>query len=169
MRYSVPPGFEGQAVWAREHGEALVITAQTEHGLSEIWRHFLSRTGHPVILDEHYPDHPGGGNEPRPARIRPCGQAEEAFVVLGEGAKRWLVEAAAAGVPRITAKMARAVEPADAFGADVVDEALGLAAIWGRFAEGDLTALCDQSFRFTEAKNGDGVTPLGAPVNQTEQ
>jgi hypothetical protein len=40
-------------------------------------------------------------------------------------------------------KMARAVELADAVGADVVDEALGLAAIWNRFAEGDFTALCD--------------------------
>lgn len=39
--------------------------------------------------------------------------------------------------------MARAVELADAVGADVVDEALGLAAIWGRFTEGDLPALCD--------------------------
>lgn len=143
VRYSVPPGFEGQMVWAREHGDALVITAQSEHGLSEIWRHALSRPGHPVICDEHYPDHPGGGNEPRPARIRPHGQAEGAFVALGEGAKRWLVEAAATGVSRITAKMARAVELADAVGADVVDEALGLAAIWSRFAEGDLATLCD--------------------------
>jgi hypothetical protein len=41
------------------------------------------------------------------------------------------------------AKMARAVELADAVGADVMDEALGLAAIWGRFTEGDLPALCD--------------------------
>lgn len=44
---------------------------------------------------------------------------------------------------RITAKMARTVELADAVGADVIDEALGLAAMWGRFAEGDLAALCD--------------------------
>ncbi|GAB2823844.1 hypothetical protein GCM10022221_22430 [Actinocorallia aurea] len=39
--------------------------------------------------------------------------------------------------------MARAVKLADAVGPDIVDEVLGLAAIWGRFAEGDLPALCD--------------------------
>ncbi|WP_460303229.1 hypothetical protein [Actinocorallia aurea] len=42
VRYSTPPGFEGQAVWAREHGEVLVVTAQTETGLAEICRHFLA-------------------------------------------------------------------------------------------------------------------------------
>jgi hypothetical protein len=53
VRYSVPPGFEGQAVWAREHGDELVITAQTEHGLAQIWRHRLSVPGRPAIVDEH--------------------------------------------------------------------------------------------------------------------
>ncbi|MGC4953832.1 IS21 family transposase [Actinomadura citrea] len=152
VRYSVPPGFEGESVWAREHGEHLVVTAHTEHGLAEIWRHTLSAPGHPVILDEHYPDHPGGGNQPRPARIRPRNPEEEAFVALGEGARRWLVEAAAAGTARMVTKMARAVELADAVGAGIVDEALGLAAIWGRFAEGDLPALCDH---VTASRRGD--------------
>jgi hypothetical protein len=120
-----------------------VITAQTEHGLAEIWRHQLSTPGHPVIVDEHYPEHPASSNEPRPANIRPRGSAEEDFCALGEGAMRWLVEAGATGVARMNAKMARAVELADAVGADVVEEALGLAAIWGRFAEADIAELCD--------------------------
>ena len=120
-----------------------MITAQTEHGLAEIWRHPRSVPGHPIIVDEHYPEHPASSNEPLPARIRPRGAAEEDFVALGEGARRWLVEAAASGTARMQAKMARAVELADAVGADVVDEALGLAAIWGRFTEGDLPTLCD--------------------------
>ncbi|MCP2337357.1 IS21 family transposase [Actinomadura rupiterrae] len=154
VKYSVPPGFEDTAVWAREHGEQLIVTAQTEHGLAEIWRHELSRPGHPVILDEHYPDHPGGGNDPRPVHIRPRTDAEEAFCGLGEGAKRWLVEAAASGAARIQAKMARAVELADAVGADVVEEALGMAAIWGRFAEGDLPALCDHVARTRQGDQG---------------
>lgn len=55
VRYSTPPGYEGQAVWVREHGDHVVITAQTEHGLAEIWRHPLSVPGQAVIVDEHYP------------------------------------------------------------------------------------------------------------------
>jgi hypothetical protein len=47
------------------------------------------------------------------------------------------------GLLGLDPKMARAVELADAVGADVVEEALRLAAIWGRFAEGDLPAVCD--------------------------
>ncbi|GAB3977162.1 hypothetical protein GCM10029978_066120 [Actinoallomurus acanthiterrae] len=80
--------------------------------------------------------------------------AEEAFCGLGEGAKQWLVEAAASGATRIQAKMARAVELADAVGRDVVEEALGMAAIWGRFAEGDLPALCDHVVRTRQADQG---------------
>jgi hypothetical protein len=143
VRYSTPPGFEGQAVWAREHGDSLVVTGQTEHGLAEVCRHQVAPPGRAVIDDAHYPEHPASSNEPRPVRIRPRGQAEEDFIALGEGAKRWLTEAAATGVARIQAKMARAVELADAVGPDIVEEALGLAAIWGRFAEGDLPTLCD--------------------------
>ncbi|MFC5183662.1 Mu transposase domain-containing protein [Actinomadura harenae] len=39
VRYSVPPGFERQAIWLREHGDHIVVAAQTEYGLNEIWRH----------------------------------------------------------------------------------------------------------------------------------
>jgi hypothetical protein len=66
-----------------------------------------------------------------------------AFLELGEGAARWLTEAAAAGPQRIRAKMARAVELATVVGAARVDQALGLAAITGRFADGDLPAIID--------------------------
>jgi hypothetical protein len=105
-------------------------------------RHELSTPGNPRIVDAHYPHHPGG-NGPRTPKIRPRTEAEIAFLDLGEGAHRWLVEAAATGVSRIRAKMARAVELAAVLGAGRVDEALGLAAIAGRFAEDDLASICD--------------------------
>jgi hypothetical protein len=67
----------------------------------------------------------------------------QAFLELGEGARRWLIEAAAAGAQRVRAKMAHAVELASLVGAARVDEALGLAAIAGRFADDDLPAILD--------------------------
>ncbi|MBM0236952.1 hypothetical protein JNW88_06990 [Micromonospora sp. ATA32] len=94
------------------------------------------------LADEHYPHHPGG-NLPRPPRPRARTSAEEAFLALGEGAHRWLIEAGATGVARVRAKMAHAVELAAVLGAQRVDEALGLAAIAGRFADGDLASICD--------------------------
>ena len=66
-----------------------------------------------------------------------------AFLELGEGAPRWLIEAGAAGAQRVRAKMARAVELATVVGAARVDQALGLAAITGRFADDDLPAILD--------------------------
>ena len=72
---------------------------------------------------------PGHGPAPAP---------RQAFLELGEGAARWLIEAAAAGAQRVRAKMARAVELAALVGAARVDQALGLAAITGRFADDDL-------------------------------
>jgi hypothetical protein len=142
VRYSTPDGHQGSKVWVRVAGEELVITAATAHGLSEITRHQLSTPGNPRIADAHYPHHPGG-NLPREPTIRPRTAAEVAVLALGEGARRWLVEAAATGVTRIRAKMARAIELAAVLDAERVDEALGLAAISGRFAEGDLASILD--------------------------
>jgi hypothetical protein len=93
-------------------------------------------------VDEHYPDHPGG-NGPRQPSPRPRTEAEAAFLAIGDGAHRWLAEAAASGAARIRSKMARAVELAAVVGADKADAALGLAAIAGRFADGDLASIID--------------------------
>jgi len=142
VRYSTPPGHVGQRVWCRVHGSELVMVARAGTGLAEIARHLLSTPGNPRICDEHYPHHPGG-NGPRQPRPRPRTSAEVAFLGLGEGAARWLTEAAAAGAQRIRAKMARAVELASVVGAATVDQALGLAAITGRFADDDLPAILD--------------------------
>jgi transposase len=142
VRYSTPPGHAGTRVWCRAAGEELVITARTASGAAEIARHRLSTPGSPRILDEHYPHHPGGNGPHRP-RPRPRTEAETAFLAIGDGARRWLTEAAATGAQRIRAKMARAVELATVVGADRVDTALGLAAIAGRFGEDDLASVID--------------------------
>jgi transposase len=142
VRYSTPPGHVGAKVWCRVVGEELVIVAGTGCGLAEIARHRLSTPGHPRIRDEHYPHHPGG-NLPRPPKIRPRTPQEVAFLALGPGAHDWLVEAAAVGAPRIRSKMTHAVELAAVVGAQAVDDALGLAAIAGRFADDDLASIVD--------------------------
>jgi transposase len=142
VRYSTPPGHAGDRVWCRVHGSELVIVARAGTGLAEIARHRLSTPGNPRICDEHYPGHPAG-NGPRQPRPRPRTAAEVAFLELGEGAARWLIEASAAGTQRVRSKMARAVELAAVVGAANVDQALGLAAITGRFADGDLPAIVD--------------------------
>ena len=117
VRYSTPPGHAGTRVWCRVAGEELVITARTGRGAAEIARHRLSVPGSPQICDEHYPHHPGG-NGPRQPRPRPRTEAEAAFLAIGDGAQRWLAEAAASGAARIRSKMARAVELAAVVGAD---------------------------------------------------
>jgi transposase len=142
VRYSTPPGWRGQRVWCRVLGEELVICGRGELGLEEIWRHRLATPTKPGVVDEHYPDHPAGRSVHAP-RPRPRTREEVAFLAIGEGAHRWLVEAAAAGVARVRAKMAQAVELAAALGPEQVDQALGLAAVAGRFDEDDLPSICD--------------------------
>lgn len=142
VRYSTPPGHVGSKVWCRVAGDELVIVGRTTAGLAEIARHRLSTPGNPSIVDAHYPHHPGG-NLPRPPRLRPRTADEVAFLELGEGARRWLIEAGAAGAVRVRAKMRRAVELAAALGSAGVDHALGLAAIAGRFGDGDLVSILD--------------------------
>ena len=74
--------------------------------------------------DEVHSNGPGGSRRP-----------------LGEGARLWLVEAASAGTSRVKVKMAEAVELARLHGQVHVDWALGHAATYGRFADGDLASI----------------------------
>ena len=60
---------------------------------------------------------------------------------FGEGARRWLVEAAAAGARGIEATMADAVSVAKVWGKDKVEGALGLATFAGRFRLADLVSI----------------------------
>ena len=142
VRYSVPRAFVGAEVWVRVEGDAVVIVARTETGLAEIARHARSTPGQPQIDAAHYPDHPAGRGSRAP-RPRPLDPAEAAFLALGPGAERWLLDAAAAGSVRVRSKMARAVELAALLGTGRVDAALAEAALAGRFAEADLPAILD--------------------------
>jgi hypothetical protein len=142
VRYSVPKAWIGHELWCRVQGDELVAVARGPAGLVEVARHELSTPGHPRILDEHYPDHPGG-NGPRIRPLRPRDETERAFLVMGDGAERWLREACSTGVARIRAKMVKAVELAALVGAAPVDRALGMAALAGRFEENDLAAIIE--------------------------
>ena len=155
VRYSTPPGLTGAEVWVRADGDELVVTADLAAlplrpgwagtgplGLAEVARHKLSTPGNPRIDLAHYPGHPQNPDgTPRPPRIKPATEAEAAFLAIGDGARAWLTEAAAAGATRIRAKMAEAVELAALTGPAAVDAALGTAALAGRFGDGDLLSI----------------------------
>jgi hypothetical protein len=88
------------------------------------------------------PDRPvGNGAHTRP--LRPTHNAERAFLALGNGGERWLREACGCGVARIRSKMRASVELAAPVRAGVVDRALSMAALSGRFAEGDLASIVE--------------------------
>ena len=135
VRYSVPHELVDTRVWARFHGDELIVTAVGEHGPAEVARHPRSAPGTPVICEEHYPPRENTGEERTP---KATSAEEAAFLALGPGAAAWLIEAAAVGARRIRPKMAEAVALAKLHPATEVDRALGTAAIAGRFAENDL-------------------------------
>jgi len=111
-------------------------------GLAEVARHRLPAPGNPQIDLAHYPGHPQRPDgSPRPPRIEAATEAEAAFLAIGDGARAWLTEAAAAGATRVRAKMAEAVELAALAGTAVVNAALGTAALAGRFGDGDLLSI----------------------------
>jgi transposase len=155
VRYSTPPGLVGAEVWVRADGDELVAVADLAGlplrpawagdgalGLAEVARHALSIPGNPRIDLAHYPDHPQQPDgTPRPPQVKPVTEAEAAFLAIGDGARAWLTEAAAAGASRVRAKMAEAVELAALAGTAAVDAALGTAALAGRFGDGDLLSI----------------------------
>lgn len=156
VRYSTPPGLVDAEVWVRVAGSELVIVADLDalpaapswaggrRGLVEVARHQTSTPGNPRIELVHYPDHPQDpSGAPRLPRPKARTQAETDFLALGDGARTWLIEASAAGTVRIRAKMADAVALAAIVGEPQVDEALGVAAAAGRFAEADLASIVD--------------------------
>ena len=146
VRYSVPRAFVGAEVWVRVASDEIVIVARTATGLAEIARHPRSTPGQPRLDAAHYPDHPAGRGT-RPPAARAVDPAEAAFLALGPGAGRWLLEAASRGAVRIRGKMLRAVELAALLGSSRVDAALAEAALAGRFGEDDLAAILDHLSR----------------------
>lgn len=149
MRYSVPHQLAGETVWARFHGDELVVTAVTTDGAVEAARHHRSTPGNPSIKDEHYPPREDKEGDRTP---KATSSEEAAFLALGPGAASWLTEAAAAGARRMRPKMAEAVQLAKLHGIAEVDRVLGTAAIAGRFAENDLISILDHHIGRTVAE-----------------
>jgi hypothetical protein len=79
--------------------------------------------------------------------------AEQAFLLLGDGAERWLGETCSTGVARVRAKMAGAMELAAMIGATRSARRLGMAALAGRFAENDLASIIDHLGRAEVAED----------------
>jgi transposase len=144
-QYSVPHPLLGRTVWVRVHGQGpdervviVHIDDVNNAGPVEVARHARARPGSPRLADEHFPPAPAGALARRP---RPKNESEAAFLALGEGARAWLTEAAAAGSTKMRVKMAAAVTLAKLGDPVAVDWALGHAAVHARFAEADLASI----------------------------
>ena len=87
---------------------------------------------------EHYPPRPAGALQRKP---RARNSEEREFLQIGDGAERWLKQAAAEGTARIHRKMAEAVDLAKLHGTAPVNDALARCASYGRFADGDLASI----------------------------
>ena len=138
VTYSVPHHLVDAEVWVRVDGDEVVATHLASTGAVEVARHQRSTPGTPRIDDAHYPPRPEGPLNRRP---RATNSAEAEFLALGDGARMWLLEAASAGTARVKVKMADAVTLARLHGVERVDWALGHAATFGRFADGDLASI----------------------------
>ena len=142
-QYSVPHELLGAQVWVRTHGvgtgEQVIIVHVGDGGPVEVARHGRATPGSPRLDDAHFPPAPAGlDRAPRPRTA-----AESEFLALGDGARLWLTEAAAAGTGRMRVKMADAVTTAKLVGGVEVDWALGHAAVNARFGEHDLASILD--------------------------
>lgn len=141
VRYSVPHHLADTRVWARFHGDELIVTAVAADGTAaEAARHRRGAPGSPVLDEAHYPPR----EDKQASRTPHATNADEAaFLMLGPGAASWLAGAAAAGTRRARAKMAEAVALSKLYSPAAVDRALGTAAVTGRFAEADLLSILD--------------------------
>jgi len=142
-QYSVPQHLLGEQVWMRTHGagsdEQVIVVHHGQQGPVEVARHRRATPGSPQICDDHF----GAPAIKRPGQyaVRPRNDAEREFLAIGDGARVWLHEAAAAGTQKIRAKMDAAVTMAKVAGNTRVDWALGHAAVNGRFAHKDLASI----------------------------
>jgi transposase len=161
-QYSVPAHLLGARVFVRSHGtgpgEQVIIVHHGASGPVEVARHDRARPGSPAIIDEHFP----GARTRIPGDYTPRARSadEAAFLAIGEGARTWLVEAAAAGTARMNVKMAEAVTLAKIAGAEAVDRALGDAALHGRFAHQDLSSILNANIRRTTTHAADETRSL---------
>jgi transposase len=142
-QYSVPHALLGQSVWVRVHGRGaservVIVHVGEDTGPVEVARHPRATPGSPRLVDEHFPPAPAGALNRAP---KPKTAADKEFLALGDGARLWLTEAAAAGSTKMRVKMAAAVTTAKLVGTAQVDWALGHAAVHARFAEADLASI----------------------------
>jgi transposase len=138
-RYSVPHTLVDERVWVRRASEEVVLVhSDPSRGPVEVARHAARTPGNPSISDEHYPPAPPGAlaRDPHPKSVE-----EEAFLSIGDGAKLWLVEAAASGAHKIRFKMERTLALSKLHGKKAVNEALRVAAESRRFGEEDLVSI----------------------------
>jgi transposase len=136
-RHSVPYQLCEEVVFVRRHGDEVVITASDHNGPKEVARHKVAAKGQLTLSDEHYPKRPAS-----PVRApKPTTAAEVAFCAIGEGAKRYLAEMAATGERHLDERMDEAISMTGSVESGHLDEALGLAALAGRFASGDLASI----------------------------
>ena len=146
-QYSVPHALLGEQVWVHTHGvgasEQVIVVHIGAPGPVEVARHLRATPGSPQLDDTHFPPAPAGLDRPP----RPRTPAEAEFLALGDGARLWLTEAAAAGTGRMRVKMAAAVATAKLLGPGEVDWALGHAAVNARFGEHDLASILDYQAR----------------------
>lgn len=151
-QYSVPSHLLGQTVWVRVHGagvdEQVIIVHVGPTGPLEVARHERATPGSPRLDDTHFPPAPPGALERIP---KARNESEAAFLMLGDGARLWLTEAAAAGTTKVRVKMAQAVSLSKLFGTAEVDWALGHAAVHARFGHGDLASILDHHAALTTA------------------
>jgi len=161
-QYSVPSYLLGARVFVRSHGvgaeELVIVVHQGIDGPVEVARHPRARPGSPSIDDAHFPDHREKVPGDYAIKARSAGEAE--FLGIGAGARAWLLEAAAAGTTRMNVKMADAVARAKISGIIPVDEALGEAATYGRFATGDLASILGASNSRAPIHRADEATSL---------
>lgn len=139
--YSVPYWLMGQSVWVGESGaDQIVIVHVGDQSPVEVARNARTRPGVPSVHDEHFPPQPAGSLNREP---KAKNGAELVFLEIGEGTKLWLKEATNAGVGKIRATMAAAVEVPNLLGITAVDHGLGAAAVHHRFTHEDLLSIID--------------------------
>jgi hypothetical protein len=119
--------------------EQVVIVHVGAGGPVEVARHARATPGTPRITTST------SRPSPRAAGAETAGPnaAEAEFLDLGEGARLWLIEAAAAGTPGSGSRWPRPWPWPKLFDPAEVDWALGHAAVHGRFAEADLASILD--------------------------
>jgi transposase len=134
-RYSVPHRLVAETVEIQASDRELTVIFE---GVP-VAQHPLLGPGECSIEDAPYPSPPPTGTRP----LRPRTERERAFLALGAQAEGYLRAAAAQGTARLHERIDEALELAAARGEQRARQALERATEFGRFARGDLEAICD--------------------------